>query len=79
MTTDALDPGPDGVYPHWPRNPDGSTDRSRMPSKPYRQLVNGQWVLIDPRPGKPGGGYVEDDVPTTGIVQRADGTWARAT
>ncbi|HEV7492528.1 hypothetical protein [Baekduia sp.] len=28
MANDALDPGPNGDYPYWPRNPDGS---SRMP------------------------------------------------
>lgn len=31
MANDALDPGPNGDYPYWPRNPDGSTDRERMP------------------------------------------------
>ena len=24
MATDALDPGPNGDYPHMPRNPDGT-------------------------------------------------------
>lgn len=55
MTRDALDPGPDGTYPYWPRNPDGTIRRG---PEPYRQ----DGVLIDPRPGKPDGTLVEDDV-----------------
>ena len=32
MAKDALDPGPDGTYPYWPRKPDGSWDEERMPT-----------------------------------------------
>jgi len=33
MAKDALDPGPEGNYPNWPRKPDGTPDESRMPTK----------------------------------------------
>ncbi len=59
MTTDALDPGPDGDYPHWPRNPDGTTDEERMPSGPRRSRTRrdaaGNPVVVDPAPGNPDG------------------------
>lgn len=59
MTVDALDPGPAGDFPHWPRNADGSTDRSRMPagrrvSKTHRDAL-GNPVIYDVTPGRPDG------------------------
>lgn len=58
MATDALDPGPDGDYPHWPRNPDGSTDERRMPRGPRRhRLPDGTVITLDPAPGNPDGTY----------------------
>lgn len=58
MTTDALDPGPAGDYPYWPRNPDGTTDRDRMPQGPRKhRRPDGAVVLIDPAPGNPDGTY----------------------
>lgn len=50
MTTDALDPGPNGDYPNLPRLADGTLDRERMPTSPYYELVSGRRVLIDPTP-----------------------------
>lgn len=48
MTNDALDPGPDGSYPHWPRMADGSPDPVRMPSGVRRQRTpEGDHVLVD--------------------------------
>lgn len=55
MTTDALDPGPNGDYPHWPRNPDGTTDRKRMPKGSRRKRLDGGAINIDPAPGNPDG------------------------
>jgi hypothetical protein len=49
MANDALDPGPDGSYPHWPRKPDGTSDRVRMPTGKHRQKVKGthRRVVVD--------------------------------
>lgn len=45
MARDALDPGPDGTYPYWPRHPDGS---SRMPpGERWHTAPDGRTVLID--------------------------------
>jgi len=56
MATDTLDPGPDGDYPHLPRNPDGTLDTTRMPVTPYQQLTpDGRHVLIDPTKTLPNG------------------------
>jgi hypothetical protein len=58
MTTDALDPGPEGDYPYWPRNPDGTTDRTRMPAGPRKhRRSDGVAIYIDPAPGNPDGTY----------------------
>lgn len=49
---DALDPGPLGDYPHWPRNADGTTDEQRMPRGPRMMRgPDGKPVLYDPAPG----------------------------
>lgn len=60
MAKDALDPGPDGSYPNWPRLPDGSPDPARMPrglrwqwSKDRRR-----WVRIDVTPRDPDGNEI---------------------
>jgi len=51
MARDALDPGPDGSYPWWPRRPDGSLDEERMPTGIHRQLTpDGRVVLVDLTP-----------------------------
>lgn len=56
MTTDALDPGADGSYPHWPRRADGTTDEARMPRGPRRvRMPDGSWGVMDPAPGNPDG------------------------
>lgn len=48
MANDALDPGPNGDYPYWPRNPDGTLDETRMPSgMRWQRDPNGRRVLID--------------------------------
>ena len=58
MATDALDPGPAGDYPYWPRNPDGSTDRTRRPKgKQKHRTPDGRLVDVDPAPGNPDGTY----------------------
>ncbi len=59
MATDALDPGEDGSYPFWPRNPDGTTDEQRMPrgKRVHHRLHDGTPVYIDPAPGLPDGTY----------------------
>lgn len=38
MAVDAFDPGPDGSYPYWPRNADGTPDADRMPTGVHVQL-----------------------------------------
>jgi len=54
MARDALDPGPNGDYPHWPRKPDGSEDPERMPRGVYRQRTpDGRVVLTDQTPRHP--------------------------
>lgn len=48
MANDALDPGPNGDYPFWPRNPDGT---SAMPTGLRLQPdENGRTHLIDITP-----------------------------
>jgi hypothetical protein len=32
VANDALDPGPEGDYPYWPRKVDGTPDEDRMPT-----------------------------------------------
>lgn len=51
MATDALDPGPNGDYPHLPRNADGSLDTKRMPVG----LRTQKGVVIDVEPTGPDG------------------------
>jgi hypothetical protein len=64
MTTDALDPGPDGTYPHLPRNPDGTLDTVRMPVGPRHQRDrHSNLVLIDVEPTAPDGRRVSDIAP----------------
>lgn len=59
MANDALDPGPNGDYPHWPRNADGTTDTERMPSgkrtRTDRRDALGNPLVYDPAPGNPDG------------------------
>lgn len=57
MANDALDPGPDGTYPWWPRNPDGTWDAVRMPTGVHRQRdrATGETILIDLTPRHPDG------------------------
>jgi hypothetical protein len=64
MPRDALDPGPDGTYPAWPRKSDGSPDPERMPTGRHRQKVpdSDRRVLTDQTPRKPTG---EPIVPPT--------------
>jgi len=51
MAEDALDPGPLGDYPHWPRRPDGTPDPERMPTGTRRQRTpDGRVVVIDETP-----------------------------
>lgn len=48
MANDALDPGPNGDYPFWPRLADGSPDPERMPrGLVWQQGLDGDWLLID--------------------------------
>jgi hypothetical protein len=64
MTIDALDPGPNGDYPHLPRNPDGTLDTDRMPITPhYNVSPDGRRVLIDPTPTVADGRRVDEIVP----------------
>jgi hypothetical protein len=64
MTTDALDPGPGGDYPHWPRKPDGSTDDKRMPRGARKtRLADGRVVVLDPAPGDADGTYAGPSEP----------------
>ncbi len=63
MPNDALDPGPNGDYPHWPRLPDGSSDPVRMPTGLRWQ----DGVLIDVTPRHPDGTpIVPPNTPTQG-------------
>jgi hypothetical protein len=54
MAVDAFDPGPNGDYPYWPRNPDGTPELgpgTRMPSG----LDSQDGVVIDLTPRDPDG------------------------
>jgi len=56
MARDALDPGPLGNYPNWPRKPDGSWDEARMPTGVHSQVTPaGDVVRIDVTPRRPDG------------------------
>jgi hypothetical protein len=59
MTNDALDPGPLGNYPHWPRRPDGSLDPARMPTGITRVRRGGKVYVIDQTPRTPTGEPIE--------------------
>jgi hypothetical protein len=66
---DALDPGPDGDYPDWPRRSDGTPDAERMPTGKHRQRDprTGRRVLVDVTPRKPDGApIVPPNRPTGG-------------
>ncbi|HEV7483602.1 MAG TPA: hypothetical protein VGO13_10940 [Solirubrobacterales bacterium] len=60
MTRDALDPGPDGTYPAWPRTPDGKWDTVRMPVGLQRQRVAGstEVIMVDLTPRHPDGSVI---------------------
>ena len=69
MATDALDPGPNGDYPHMPRNPDGTLDTQRRPiGLTENRSPDGTVRLIDLEPTLPDGRRVTDVVtpPTEG-------------
>jgi hypothetical protein len=73
MTRDALDPGPEGNYPYWPRRPDGTpagkglaattpeeeAAEERMPTGVHRQDGH----LVDLTPRFPDGSPIVDVVP----------------
>jgi len=65
MAEDALDPGPDGTFPHWPRKPDGTPDPERMPTGTHPQRVRGRGpnsgrvVIVDVTPRHPDGTPIE--------------------
>lgn len=64
MATDALDPGPNGDYPHMPRNPDGTLDTERMPIHTVKHRApDGRTVLVNLEPTLPDGRKVSDVVP----------------
>jgi hypothetical protein len=67
MTTDALDPGPDGDYPHLPRTADGYLDASRWPMGtrvvPSRTDADGKPVVVDVETRLPDGRRALDVVP----------------
>lgn len=51
MVQDALDPGPSGDYPAWPRLADGSPDAERMPTGLHLQrAADGTQMLVDVTP-----------------------------
>jgi hypothetical protein len=56
VAQDALDPGPDGSYPYWPRKPDGSWDEERMPAgnRPARDS-RGRRIVINLTVHRPDG------------------------
>jgi len=54
MAKDALDPGPLGDFPFWPRKPTGEPDPERMPTGTRRQRTpDGRVVVIDETPRYP--------------------------
>lgn len=64
MTTDALDPGPDGSYPHLPRLESGELDTGRMPVGTRQQRgTDGVVRLIDIEPTLPDGRRPSDIAP----------------
>jgi hypothetical protein len=64
VTTDALDPGEDGTYPHLPRNADGTLDTVRMPVGTRQQRgTDGKVRTIDVEPTLPDGRRPSDVAP----------------
>lgn len=60
MAVDALDPGPHGDYPHWPRLPDGSLDTERMPTGVHVHVMpDGERVNVDLTPRHPDGSPIQ--------------------
>lgn len=56
MARDALEEGPDGTFPNWPRRPDGTPDPARMPTGSHKQKTKtGEVVVVDVTPRKPDG------------------------
>lgn len=58
MARDALDPGPDGTFPNWPRRADGTPDERRMPTgtHKHRQLDRSRRkMVVDVTPRHPDG------------------------
>jgi len=54
MARDALEEGPDGTFPNWPRRADGSLDPARMPTGTHRQkTTTGEVVVVDVTPRFP--------------------------
>jgi hypothetical protein len=53
VTTDALDPGPSGDFPHWPRI---GRHHRRDPHAP-RPAHRARTIVYDPAPGNPDGTY----------------------
>lgn len=70
MATDALDPGPNGDYPHMPRNPDGTLDTERMPihtvQHPTAKDRMGNPVLMNLDKTLPDGRRVSEAFPIQG-------------
>jgi hypothetical protein len=52
MPNDALDPGPDGTYPYWPRTAEGEWDEVRMPTGEHyqRRKSDGKVFRVDLTP-----------------------------
>ena len=56
MALDALDPGPLGNYPNWPRKANGEPDPARMPTGLHKQRTpDGDVVDVDLTPRDPSG------------------------
>lgn len=68
MPNDALDPGPDGSYPHWPRLADGTPDPERMPTgERWHRTPDGRLVRVDLTPRHPDGTPINPPtIPPTG-------------
>lgn len=60
MAVDALDPGPNGDYPNWPRRPDGTLDPERMPTGVHVHITrNGERIPVDLTPRHPNGAPIQ--------------------
>jgi hypothetical protein len=55
VANDALDPGPDGDYPWFPRLADGSWDVERMPVGNHKHWDGEKWVIVNLTPRHPDG------------------------